>query len=235
MATAALPTPARSPRHARGRYHLTYVAAGTLLAASLSPGPARAGDTRTQWWNELAHQFPAGKKAVVATSASIRVFEGFDIDTWNAEVNIMFKAGARGAWGPGFKLQEEREPGGAFEKENRYQLVGKAKLGPPAWRWKPDLRGIYEYRDREDRDATWRFRLRPGVKRVLGSTGWTFVAQEEVFYDSAQDRISQNRLRLGGEHHLGGESSVLLFYLLRSDYRGGSWEKTHVVGSAWTF
>ena len=207
------------------------------MAAVLSAGPAWPDSGSEQWWTEFAHKFPGGRRAIVAVTSTARVAEGFEVNTWNLEVDYLLKAGSRSLWGPGFKFQEARQPGGEFEKEDRYLLTGEARLGPAPWKWKPDLRGIYEYRKRETRADSWRFRLRPGVKRAIGSSGWIFVGQDEVFYDSAEDRIDQNRLRVGGEHHLRGspKATVLVYFLLRSDRAGDSWVKTDVLGSSWTF
>lgn len=186
-----------------------------------------------QWWNAFASERKL-EQAAVEGKAETRLAEGGDILNWNVEGYLFFKAGERFSWGPGYKYEQHREPGEAFTEEHRFRFAGKARLGVAA-ACKTSLRGLYEYRDREGRKRSWRFRLRPEVRRALGASGWDLAASDEVFYDSTQDRIAQNRLQLGFERPLSKKTSLLVYYMARSDRLAGKWEETQILGTVWRF
>ena len=216
--------PRRSARIVAG------VLAGAL--AFLFPTAALAEDP-AQWWNSFAGSVKTGIGSI-ESKGETRLFEGGDINIWNAEVVLMILAGKRFTWGPGFKYQEARLPASHFIGEERFLMAGRwsaGKTGP--WRW--TVRGIVEYREIEDRPEFWRYRLRPEAKRAIGSSKWEFAASNEGYYDSARDAYSQNRVQLGVQRPLDDHTSLSIYYLLRSDRIAGHWEEIQVIGTAWSF
>jgi hypothetical protein len=219
-------------RGARRRSILLYTLTGFAVAAACPSADLLAGDP-VQWWNAFASELSRSRRMLEARGES-RLSEGGDVNTWNAEGHLLLRAGERFSWGPGYKYQQQRSPGGKFADEHRFVLTGKAKLGEVA-AWKASLRARYEYRDREDRPRSWRIRLRPEVWRALGGAAWSLSISDEIFYDSAVDRYAQNRVQVGFERPLREGVVLTLYYMLRSDRQNGHWEETQVLGSVWKF
>jgi hypothetical protein len=220
--------PRRGRRRSPGLRRTAAAAALGLIAW----GPVRGQDP-VQWWNA----FTSGSKApggAVEAKAEWRVFEGGDVSLWGAEASWLLRAERRVAWGPGYKYQEVRQPGGSFLGERRYLLNGRVRLGGAAGR-KAGLRALYEYRDREGAPRSWRGRLRGEARRPLGGSGWDVGVSNEVFFDSAADRYAQNRLQIILFRRLGATAGFSVYYLLRSDRLGRHWEETQVLGTVWSF
>ncbi len=217
-----------SPRYSV-RFRSSLIAGALVL---LSPAVARAEDP-AQWWNAFTGTVKTGI-GTIESKAETRLFEGGDINLWNVEAVLMMEAGKRFAWGPGLKYQEQRAAASRFISEDRYLLVGRwaaGKTGP--WRW--TVRGVVEYREIEDRVGFWRYRLRPEVKRPLGSSKWEFGVSVEGYYDSVRDAYGQNRVQLGIQRPLNDHAALAIYYLLRSDLIAGAWQETQVFGTTWSF
>ena len=195
-------------------------------------GSARAQDP-VQWWNAFTSAWEAPGGAVEG-KAEWRVFEGADVFFGSAEASWMLRAGKRLTWGPGYKHQEVRQPGGPFLAERRYLLTGRASLGTPAG-WKTGLRALYEYRDREQVPRSWRGRLRGDARLPLGRTPWELGVSNEVFFDSVGDHYAQNRVQIALSRRLRAGAGFSVYYLLRSDRRDRHWEETQVLGTIWSF
>lgn len=205
---------------------------GAVVAIAIPCGLVLAADP-AELWTDVARPFVQGRSTFVP-SARTRLSEGGDISTWHAQVDLFFRSGPRFIWGPGYRYEQHREPGESFRDENRFMLTGKLGWGDGS-PWKGEFRALYEYRDPEDRQQTWRLRLRPGVSRSMGTGGWSWSASNEFFYDSGQDRYAQNRARLGVAKKLRETIDLTLYYMLLSVRQDTGWQETHVLGTVWTF
>lgn len=95
------------------------------------------------------------------------------------------------------------------------------------------FRDRFEWRWRHGGDYSTRIRLRPQLDWTLRKEGLFrgLYANNEVFYDFTQDRVTENRLTplgvlLRPNEHL----DLRLFYLWRSTRAGQSWRNYHGLG-----
>jgi hypothetical protein len=122
--------------------------------------------------------------------------------------------------------------------ENRLQLnlTMSTSKGP----WKPILRTLIEGRFPDDRPASARIRLRPGIEYTLPlSTAWRPVAvlNNEFFlvpgnnpFANAGSHYTQNRFQVGVRLPITAAFSVRPYYMLQSLNLPSGWETNEIVG-----
>lgn len=93
-------------------------------------------------------------------------------------------------------------------------------------------RNMMEYRDREGRDNTWRYRNRLQVNLPRQ---WTRLKIQpyfsgEVFYQFNESNWNQYRLRAGLNSKLAESLRVNLYYMLRANESEDEWDYTHILG-----
>jgi hypothetical protein len=133
----------------------------------------------------------------------------------------------------------QRLPGNpAIAYENRLQL--NLTLSTSRGPWKPILRTLVEGRFPDDRPASARLRLRPGVEYTLPlRTAWrpVVVVNNEFFlvpwnnpFANGGSSYTQNRLQIGVRLPVTDSFSVRPYYLLQSVSLPTGWDTNEIVG-----
>lgn len=114
--------------------------------------------------------------------------------------------------------------------ENRLSLVPvlKAKLGSYSF----DDRNKIEYRMRDKKGNSFRYRNRLKVTRNLAVSGFEFApfASDEIFYDFSKSEFSRNEFVIGAKTKVAKQISLSVYYLLQSAIQK-SWDSTHFIGA----
>lgn len=132
--------------------------------------------------------------------------------------------------GSAYRYEYAETAAGKNTDENRFFL--ETLLKASAKKLKLSNRFRPTRKDVSGRDF-WSFRNQIKVSyplRVGGGEMSPFVS-DELFWDPKQDKFNQNRLILGISRPLTRQTTLDLFYLLRSDRTGSDWSERHVLGT----
>jgi Protein of unknown function (DUF2490) len=152
-----------------------------------------------------------------------------------------FQAGIAFVLRPGITVipsyRYRSHPGSSTGHENR--LLLDLTLSKSSGWWQPQLRTITEGRFQENRVASARFRLRPGIDYHL-PIRWTrppiAVVNNEFFLVPNANRsasgssFSQNRFQVGIRLPIADSCSVHPYFMLRSAHQPTGWDTTRVFG-----
>jgi hypothetical protein len=138
----------------------------------------------------------------------------------------------------------QRFPGNpAIAYENRLQF--NITLSKSRGLWRYNLRTLVEGRFPDDRDASARFRFRPGVDYTLPlRTTWrpTIVLSNEFFivpwnnpFANGGSSYTQNRFQIGVRLPISSAMSVRPYFLLQSVNLPAGWETNDIVGISFAF
>jgi Protein of unknown function (DUF2490) len=133
----------------------------------------------------------------------------------------------------------QRFPGNpAITYENRLQF--NTTLSTPRGPWRYNLRTLVEGRFPDDRPASARFRLRPGVDYTVPLRGaWrpTIVLNNEFFvvpwtnpFANGGSAYTQNRFQIGVRMPVNNSLSVRPYYLLQSVNLPAGWDTNAIIG-----
>ena len=127
--------------------------------------------------------------------------------------------------------------------ENR--LLLSTIVGRPQGKWRPNLRTIFEERFDENRPATFRIRLRPGIDYVLpvrAARPPVLVVNNEFFLVPGHNPFAnggtpyvQNRAQAGVRQAVTDSFSIRVFYMFQSLNLPTGWETNEIVGISLTF
>lgn len=133
----------------------------------------------------------------------------------------------------------QRFPGNpAIEYENRLQFnITLSKSRGP---WRYNLRTLIEGRFPDDREASARFRFRPGIDYTLPlRTTWrpTIVVSNEFFivpwnnpFANGGTSYTQNRFQVGVRMPIASSVSVRPYFLVQSVNLPPGWESNDIIG-----
>jgi hypothetical protein len=142
---------------------------------------------------------------------------------------------------PSYRYQ--RYPGNpAVNYENR--LLVNATLATSRGPWRPNLRVLFEGRFPDDRIASARIRIRPGIEYRLPvpmKRQPVLVASNEFFLVpgtnsfAAGGSFTQNRFQIGVRFPITDTVSVRPYYLLQSVNLSTGWDTNEIIGLSMTF
>jgi Protein of unknown function (DUF2490) len=127
--------------------------------------------------------------------------------------------------------------------ENR--LLLSTIVGRPQGKWRPNLRTIVEERFDENRPATFRLRLRPGIDYPLpvrATRPPVLVVNNEFFLVPGHNPFSnggtpyvQNRAQVGVRQAVTDTFSMRVYYMFQSVSQPTGWDTNEIVGISLTF
>ncbi len=133
--------------------------------------------------------------------------------------------------GPFFRYEREKQANGDHVNERRWILEAtlKAKWGP----FKVSDRNRIAYRDRSSTDE-WRYRnrLHIGYPIEVGKRTIEPFVSEEIFWQWNEGSFNQNRIQFGVAFSLSANTTLSLYYLIKSNRRGSDWDESQVLGTA---
>ena len=180
-------------------------------------------------------------------SLDVEFYERFDEGASNL-FEYFFQGGLAVRLRPWFTLipiyRYQRFPGNptiAYENRVQLNLTVSTSRGP----WRPTLRTLIEGRFVDNRPASARIRLRPGVEYTLPlrmSRPPVLVVNNEFFivpgnnpFANGGSSYTQNRFQVGVRLPITDSFSVRPYYLLQSVSLPGGWDTNQIFGISLAF
>ena len=188
-----------------------------------------------QSWNDLQFTIPMNKKVDFVFQATLRI--GGNISKPVDErvgIGWVFKIGKHLTFNPSYLHREARAPRGQPESEERVTLgamvrfpLGKLTLSDRNW---------FERRFRVPQGNSTRYRNRLQIEHPFKfhKQTFTFLINEEVFFDWSVNDWVRNRFGVGVRHPFNTHFTLDLYYMRQNDGRSRPGD-INIIGTTWRF
>ncbi|HEY0426917.1 MAG TPA: DUF2490 domain-containing protein [Pyrinomonadaceae bacterium] len=186
-----------------------------------------------QSWNDVQLTVPMTKEFDFFLSGTLRFGKNITrVNETRVGVGFVFKPTKDLSFSSSYVNITARNSHGLFRRENR--LVFYARYHFPIKAFGLSHRSQFEWRIRSPR-SSWRYRPSLTFEKEIPKKfipGAKFYVTEEVFYDSALDRFSRNRLTVGVTKTLNKKLSLDVYYLRQNDAFSIPGD-LNVIGTTW--
>jgi hypothetical protein len=221
---------------------LCFVAVGRASAQQPQPPEDPEDDKKLGLWLDQGLSYGLTQK----TSLEVEVHERSDENVSNF-YEYFFQGGVAFRVKPWLTItpiyRYQRYPANpSVDYENR--LLVNATLATSRGPWRPNLRVLFEGRFPDDRIASARIRIRPGIEYRLPvpmKRQPVLVASNEFFLVpgtnsfAAGGSFTQNRFQIGVRFPITDTVSVRPYYLLQSVNLSTGWDTNEIIGLSMTF
>lgn len=203
----------------------------TLLLIQLTPDVSAYDDSDWQYWNTESMEGNISEKWKVKLEEEFRF--GDDAREFyyqHSDLGLSYNCCEWFRLGLNYRQVYEKKEGD-WKEENRPHINGTLK-----WGWKDFKftdRSRLEYRVREDKDDTLRYRNKMTIKFPFKWTKFDIqpYLADEIFIDFDQGELNRNRFYIGVDSKLMKHLKADVFYLWQSSKSGDSWVDYNVVGT----
>jgi hypothetical protein len=186
-----------------------------------------------QSWNDVQLTVPLTKQVDVFLIGTLRFGKNVTrVQETRLGFGFVFKPLKDLSFSPSYLNITARNSSGRFRRENR--LVFYARYHFPIKAFGLSHRSQFEWRIRSPR-SSWRYRPSLTFDKEIPKKfipGAKFYITEEVFYESALDKFSRNRLTFGITKTINKKLAVDVYYLRQNDGFSVPGD-LNVIGTAW--
>jgi hypothetical protein len=184
-----------------------------------------------QSWNDLQLTLPMSKEFDFWTSLTMRFGKNITrLNDGRFGIGFVYKPHKAWAIQPFYLSINMRNSRGRFRLENRLNLRVAYRF--PLKNFGLSHRSLFEYRIRNTGDS-WRYRPSLTIEKDLPKkiNGKVFLT-EEIFYDSALDRFSRNRVTVGVTKNLSKKLALDIYFMRQNDGNSRPGDLS-VIGTSW--
>ena len=212
------------------KFRSILIQTGTLFFLFFFIPQLSAAENDWEFWNNYSARWNMTENWRAAVGAEFK----FDEDMTNHYYSHA-DAGVDGRLAKWFRLginyrYIKEDSGSGWRKEQRPYFTGTFLWNWGEVRW--SNRNRLEYRDREGRDNTWRYRNRTQANLPQQWTRFRIqpYLSAEFLYQFVNFNWNQYRLRAGLESRLTELLQMNLYYMLRGRESGDDWDNTNILG-----
>jgi len=188
-----------------------------------------------QYWSAYSFNYKISDKVDFVFNPAFRLKDEIsEYQYWESRQGLLFKINKNWDVNLHYLHGESKNSANKWIDENRLELQPTYK-----WSW-----GKFKFSDRfrleyriVNGTEKWRYRNKIRLSKTLTIFDYeiTSFVDEEIFYDEYVDQYNQNRASLGFSKKISDKISASIFYMYKSDKKGGDWQGANVIGTTLKF
>lgn len=204
-----------------------------FFCATNSRAQSAVPETDTQSWNDLQITIPLSKKAEFVITETLRVGD-----------NLTNFVDEREGFRFNYQIQkyvtlqtlyfhrDAKPPNGRHEREERLTLGANFRI--PLGKFTLTTRNWFEHRWRDPQVDAWRYRNRIQLDHPfkIGKTKFTWIINDEFFYDWSLHDWVRNRFSAGIGHAFNKHLTLEVYAMRQNDGRSRPGD-INIVGTTW--
>jgi hypothetical protein len=204
-----------------------------LFCVTNSRAQSLPPEADNQNWNDLQVTIPLSKKAEFVIIGTLRIGD-----------NITKFVDEREGFRFNYAIQkyvtlqtlyfhrDAKAPRGRPEREERYTLGANFRI--PLGKFTLNTRNWFEHRWRHPQPDAWRYRNRIQLDHPfkIGKTKFTWIINDEFFYDWSFHDWVRNRFSVGGSHAFNKHLTLEMYVMRQNDGRARPGD-INIIGTVW--
>jgi hypothetical protein len=204
-----------------------------FVCVTNSHAQALPPETDNQSWNDLQVTIPLSKKAEFVIIGTLRLGD-----------NLTQFVDEREGFRFNYAIQkyvtlqtlyfhrDAKAPRGRHEREERFTLGANIRI--PLGKFSLNTRNWIEHRWRDPQPDAWRYRNRIQLDHPfkIGKTKFTWIINDEFFYDSFFNDWVRNRFSVGGSHAFNKHLTLEMYVMRQNDGRSRPGD-INIIGTVW--
>lgn len=206
-----------------------------LCAAANTFAQTKVPKADTQSWNDIQVTIPLNKKAELVFLGTVRV--GGNLTTFVDEregVRFNYLIQKYVTLQTLYFHRDAKPPNGKHEREER--LTFGANLRIPVGKFALSSRNWFERRWRNPQVDAWRYRNRVQLEHPfkIGKAKFTWLVNDEFFYDWSLHDWVRNRFGVGASHTFNKHFTLEVYGMRQNDGRTRPGD-INIIGTTWRF
>jgi hypothetical protein len=204
-----------------------------FLCVTNSRAQTAVPESDTQSWNDLQFTIPLSKKAEFVIIGTLRIGDNLTSFVDEREgFRFNYQIQKYVTLQTLFFHRDARPPNGRHEREER--LTVGANFRVPLGKFTLNTRNWFEHRWRDPQVDAWRYRNRIQLDHPfkIGKTKFTWIINDEFFYDWSLHDWVRNRFSAGISHAFNKHLTLDVYAMRQNDGRSRPGD-INIIGTTW--